>query len=91
MQEGAIRELVREYAWACNALLLCRESKAFDLYAKFFSLSNDQQKIVFDECKHLISSKDLPEPVLSHWAKYLENYLPKDKYEEGETGIGPAK
>lgn len=71
LREKEIRKLVKEYALACNNLILARESNVMELWFKFLQLSFDEAKIVEDETKRLISAKELPEPVLSRWADDL--------------------
>jgi hypothetical protein len=80
-----IRDLVKRYALACNAMLEARENNAMDLYPQIWDVYlAGQMDIVIAATKELLSSDELPEPVRSYWKADLE---PKDekKTEKGLT------
>ena len=75
-----IRDLLKRYALACNALLELEKSDLMNLYQQIWSLYlAGQCDIVIAVISELLSSDELPEPVRSFWRDYqveMEN-LPR--------------
>ncbi len=68
-----VRDLLKRYAFACNAMLEAKESNAMDLYQQIYALYlAGQTELVIAVTQELISSDKLPEPVRSYWRKFLD-------------------
>lgn len=83
-----IRDLVKRYALACNALLEFNRSNVVDLFQQLWDVYLEgQTDIVIAVSKELLSSDELPEPVRSYWKSHFE---PTDgkKTEKGHSNSG---
>lgn len=68
MTREQIRDLVKRYALACNAMLQEKENNALDLYTQLVALYSEGQAFIIQEVvRELLSSEELPEPVRSYW------------------------
>lgn len=77
-----VRDLVKRYALACNAMLEAKESNVIDLYQQIWSLYlTGWGNIVITVTQELLSSDELPELVRSHWRDNLPSL-------EGRNTIG---
>ncbi len=77
-----VRDLVKRYALACNAMLEAKESNVIDLYQQIWSLYlTGWGNIVITVTQELLASDELPELVRSHWRDNLPSL-------EGRNTIG---
>ncbi len=72
LSKEQIKDLVKRYALACNALLELEKSDLMDLYLQICTLYlADLGNIVIAVTQELVSSDELPEPVRSYWGEFL--------------------
>ncbi len=73
LSKEQIKDLVKRYALACNALLELEKSDLMDLYLQICTLYlADLGNIVIAVTQELVSSDELPEPVRSYWGEFLD-------------------
>ena len=72
LEREQIRDLVKRYALACNALLELKDKNLINLYEQLCRLYlAGQSDIVMEVTKELLSTDELPEPVRTFWRDHL--------------------